>query len=140
MRAGLIIGRQYGRIDTKKDIKIDADLCKRIFQEDAMTAVKGTTIKTEFKRICERAIEGETFIVTRPRDENIVIISEKEYRQLLRAKAYADHLSSGQGFGLGAEDTYPRGFFELFGAGRSLEFGEKDMGLSFENDVKREEL
>ncbi len=61
-----------------------------------MVAVKGTTVKTEFKSICDRAYGGEQFVVTRPRDENVVILSEKEYRQLLRCKAYADAIFSGQ--------------------------------------------
>lgn len=105
-----------------------------------MVAVKGTTIKTEFKSICDRATKGEIFLVTRPKDENIVIISEKEYRQLMRFKAYADHLAAASvtgGEAPNAEDTYPSGFFDLFGAGKSLGLDERPAELSWADDGKR---
>ncbi|MBR5336629.1 MAG: type II toxin-antitoxin system Phd/YefM family antitoxin [Lachnospiraceae bacterium] len=105
-----------------------------------MTAIKGTTIKTEFKRICELANKGETFIITRPGNENVVILSEKEYQQLIRAKAYAERLSGLVSAGTSAEDTYPEGFFELFGSGKALGLDESPEELSFSNDVKREVL
>ena len=104
-----------------------------------MTAVNGTTIKTEFKTICERVINGETFIVTRPGNQNVVILSEREYQQLLRAKAYADHLGNTIP-GSSAEATYPPGFFDLFGAGSSIELDIEPDELSFSKDVKREKI
>ncbi len=105
-----------------------------------MTAVNGTTIKTEFKRICDLANKGEAFIITRPGNENVVIISEKEYRQLLRARAYADHVADYRAFETGAEDTYPEGFFELFGSSGPHGINAMPEALSFENDLKREKL
>ncbi len=105
-----------------------------------MTAIKGTTFKTEFKKICDLANKGESFIIIRPGNENVVIISEKEYQQLIRAKAYAELLSGNSAFGTGAEDTYPAGFFNLFGSGRTPGLDDLPEELSFSNDVKREKL
>ena len=105
-----------------------------------MVAVKGTTIKTEFRSICDRATKGEVFLVTRPKDENIVIISEKEYRRLMRFKAYTDHLAAVSVAGEeapNAEDTYPNGFFDLFGAGKSLGLDERPAELLWADDGKR---
>ncbi|MBQ6442875.1 MAG: type II toxin-antitoxin system Phd/YefM family antitoxin [Lachnospiraceae bacterium] len=108
-----------------------------------MVAIKGTTMKTEFKSICDRTTKGEVFLVTRPKDENIVIISEKKYRQLIRFKAYADHLAAAAATGeetTNAEDTYPSGFFDLFGAGKLLGLDERPAELSWANDGERETL
>ena len=105
-----------------------------------MIAVKGTTVKTEFKSICDRATKGEEFLVTRPRDENVVILSEKEYRQLKRIEAYANRLASVSAAGneaSNAEDTYPSGFFDLFGAGRTLGIDERPDELPWSSDAKR---
>ncbi len=106
-----------------------------------MTAIKGTTVKTEFKSICDRAYKGESFIVTRPRNENVVLLSEREYRQLLRIKAYAERMSDMAGkSNIDAVDTYPQGFFELFGSGSKLGFDEEPEELNFDLDGARIEL
>ena len=58
-----------------------------------MTAIKGTDFKKEFKDVCDRAYRGETFIISRPRNENVVVISEKKYEQMERLLKYAMLLS-----------------------------------------------
>ncbi len=66
--------------------------------------------------------------------------NEKEYRQLMRFKAYADHLAAASvtgGEAPNAEDTYPSGFFDLFGAGKSLGLDERPAELSWADDGKR---
>lgn len=57
-----------------------------------MVAVKGTTVKNDFKNICDRAFKGEIFIISRPKDENVVIISEKEYAELDRMRRNIEYL------------------------------------------------
>ncbi len=57
-----------------------------------MVAVKGSDIKYNFKTICDKATNGETIIVSRPKNENIVIISEKKYQQFERLQSYFERL------------------------------------------------
>ena len=52
-----------------------------------MVAVKGTTVKNDFKNICDRVFKGEVFIISRPKDENVVMVSEREYTELERIKS-----------------------------------------------------
>ena len=58
------------------------------------TAVRAKDIKYNFKEICTRIISGETLIVPRPKNENIVLISEKEYQKLEKIKKNAEYLAS----------------------------------------------
>ena len=57
-----------------------------------MVAVRGTTVKNNFKNICDRVFNGEVFIISRPKDENVVMVSEREYAELERIKKNADYL------------------------------------------------
>ncbi len=50
-------------------------------------------IKYNFKSICDRVFGGETIIVSRPKNENIVLLSEKKYEELERAQRNADYLA-----------------------------------------------
>lgn len=54
------------------------------------TAVKAKDVKYHFKDLCARIINGETLIVSRPKNENIVMISESEYTELETARRNAD--------------------------------------------------
>lgn len=58
-----------------------------------MVAIKGTTVKNEFKNICDRAFHGEVFIISRPKNENVVIVSEHEYVELDRIRKNAEYLA-----------------------------------------------
>ena len=58
-----------------------------------MVAVKGTTVKNDFKNICDRVFKGEVFIISRPKDENVVMVSEREYTELERLKKNAEYLA-----------------------------------------------
>ena len=44
-----------------------------------MIAVKPTQMRDNFKNLCDRVISGETIIVSRPNNENVVVMSEDEY-------------------------------------------------------------
>ena len=59
-----------------------------------ITAVKAKDVKYRFKELCSRIIGGETIIVSRPQNENIVLLSETEYTDLERARQNAEYLSS----------------------------------------------
>lgn len=58
-----------------------------------MLAVKSMDIRENFKEWCTKVIDGETLIVSRPKNENVVIISEKEYNEMLKAKQNAEYLT-----------------------------------------------
>lgn len=58
-----------------------------------MLAVKSMDVRDNFKDWCNRVINGETLIVSRPKNENVVIVSEKEYNEMQKAKRNAEYLS-----------------------------------------------
>lgn len=48
-----------------------------------MLAVKPTQIREQFKALCDKVVrDGETVIVSRPNNENVVVVSEKEYNAM----------------------------------------------------------
>lgn len=58
-----------------------------------MLAVKSMSVRTNFKEWCRKVFNGETIIVSRPKNENVVMVSEKEYNELLKAKRNAEYLA-----------------------------------------------
>ncbi len=57
-----------------------------------MLAVKSMDVRDNFKEWCNKVISGETLVVSRPKNENVVIVSEKEYNELAKAKRNEDYL------------------------------------------------
>ena len=58
-----------------------------------MIAVKSMSVRANFKEWCGKVFNGETIIVSRPKNENVVMISEKKYNELLKAKKNAEYLA-----------------------------------------------
>ncbi len=58
-----------------------------------MLAVKSMDVRDNFKDWCNKVINGETLIVSRPKNENVVIVSEKEYNEMQTAKRNAEYLA-----------------------------------------------
>ena len=58
-----------------------------------MLAVKSMDVRENFKEWCNKVISGETLIVSRPKNENVVIVSEKEYNEMAKAKRNAEYLA-----------------------------------------------
>ena len=58
-----------------------------------MLAVKSMDVRDNFKVFCEKAFGGETLFISRPKNENVVMISEKEYNEMLKAKKNAEYLA-----------------------------------------------
>lgn len=83
----------------KNDIIIDMinntinDLRISIISEDIMVALSGTTVKNDFKNICDRVYKGEVIIISRPKDENVVLVSEREYAELEKCRRNAEYLA-----------------------------------------------
>jgi antitoxin YefM len=58
-----------------------------------MLAVKSMDLRDNFKALCDMVFRGETLIVSRPKNENIVMISESEYNEMMKAKRNAEYLA-----------------------------------------------
>ena len=58
-----------------------------------MLAVKSMDVRENFKEWCNKVIGGETLIVSRPKNQNVVIVSEKEYNEMAKAKRNAEYLA-----------------------------------------------
>ena len=58
-----------------------------------MLAVKSVNVRDHFKEWCDKISMGETVVVSRPRNENIYMISEAEYNELQKAKRNAEYLA-----------------------------------------------
>ena len=57
-----------------------------------MLAVKSMDVRDNFKEWCNKVISGETLVVSRPKNENVVIVSEKEYNEMAKAKKNEEYL------------------------------------------------
>jgi antitoxin YefM len=44
-----------------------------------MQIIRAVDLHTNFKNVCEYVLKGEKVVVARPRNENLVLISEKKY-------------------------------------------------------------
>lgn len=58
-----------------------------------MLAVKSMDVRDNFKAFCDKVFNGETVIVSRPKNENIVMISENEYNDMMKAWRNAECLA-----------------------------------------------
>ena len=58
-----------------------------------MLAVKSMDVRDNFKSLCDKVIQGETLIISRPKNENVVMMSENEYNEIIKAKKNADYLA-----------------------------------------------
>ena len=58
-----------------------------------MLAVKSMDVRENFKSLCDKVFIGETLIVSRPKNENIVMMSESEYNEIMKAKRNAEYLA-----------------------------------------------
>lgn len=58
-----------------------------------MLAVKSMDVRDNFKSLCEKVFNGETLIISRPKNENIVMLSEHEYNEIMKAKRNAEYLA-----------------------------------------------
>ena len=49
--------------------------------------------RENFKSLCDKVFKGETLIVSRPKNENIVMMSESEYNEIMKAKRNAEYIA-----------------------------------------------
>ena len=55
-----------------------------------MLAVKSMDVRENFKSLCDKVFR---LIVSRPKNENIVMMSESEYNEIMKAKRNAEYLA-----------------------------------------------
>jgi len=55
-----------------------------------MIAVKTADITQDFKNVADRIMRGERILISRPKNENIVMITEIEYNQLDKLRESAN--------------------------------------------------
>lgn len=58
-----------------------------------MLAVKSVNVRDNFKEWCDKISMGETVVISRPRNENIYMINESVYNELMKAKRNAEYLA-----------------------------------------------
>ena len=58
-----------------------------------MLAVKSMDVRDNFKSLCDKVFNGETLIISRPKNENVVMLSESEYNEIMKARRNADYLA-----------------------------------------------
>lgn len=54
---------------------------------------KSMDIRKKSKKWYDKVINGETLIISRPKNENVVMLSEAEYNKMMKAKRNADYLA-----------------------------------------------
>ena len=58
-----------------------------------MLAVKSMDVRDNFKSVCDKVYKGEIVVVSRPKNENIVMLSESEYNDIIKARKNAEYLA-----------------------------------------------
>ena len=57
-----------------------------------MIALRTIDLRNDFKRISEIINSGEKVLIARPKNQNLVVLSEKDYNELEKAKRNAEYL------------------------------------------------
>lgn len=58
-----------------------------------MFVVKSMDVRDNFKSLCDKVYNGETLIILRPKNENVVMLSEYEYNEMMKAKRNSEYLA-----------------------------------------------
>lgn len=57
-----------------------------------MIATKPLDLRSNLKKYMNLAFQGEPVVIARPKNENVVMVSEREYNELAKAKRNAEYL------------------------------------------------
>jgi antitoxin YefM len=57
-----------------------------------MIALRTVDIRNDFKRVSELVNSGEKVLIARPHNENIVVLSEREYNELEKTRRNSEYL------------------------------------------------
>ena len=58
-----------------------------------MIALKTMDLRNDFKRVSDLINSGEKVLIARPRNENLIVLSEREYNELDKARRNAEYLA-----------------------------------------------
>jgi antitoxin YefM len=58
-----------------------------------MIALKTVDVRKEFRRVSDLVNSGEKVLISRPHNENLVILSEREFNELERSRQNIAYLS-----------------------------------------------
>ena len=58
-----------------------------------MLAVKSMDVRENFKSFRDKVFNGETLIVSRPKNQNVVMMSEEKYNDIMKSKRNAEYLN-----------------------------------------------
>jgi len=58
-----------------------------------MLALRTIDLRNDFKKVSDIVNSGEIVLISRPRNENLVVLSEKEYNELEKARRNAEYLA-----------------------------------------------
>ncbi len=57
-----------------------------------MIALKTIDIRNDFKRVSDLIHSGERVLISRPHNDNLVVLSEKDYNELEKSQRNAEYL------------------------------------------------
>jgi len=58
-----------------------------------MIAIRTIDLRKDFKQVSDLIKTGEKVLIARPHNENLVVMSEKEYNELDKARRNAEYLA-----------------------------------------------
>ena len=58
-----------------------------------MVALRTIDLRNDFKRVSDIVNMGETVLIARPKNQNLVVLSEKEYNELEKAKRNVEYFA-----------------------------------------------
>jgi len=58
-----------------------------------MIALRTVDLRNDFKRVSDLVNSGEKVLIARPRNENLVVLSEREYNELEKARRNAEFIA-----------------------------------------------
>ena len=58
-----------------------------------MVAVKTVDLRNDFKKVSDIVTSGERVLISRPHNQNLVVLSERDYNELDKAHRNAEYLS-----------------------------------------------
>jgi len=78
-----------------------------------MIAVKTLDVTQDFKSIADRIMQGEKILISRPKNENIVMITETEYNELEKIRKENVRKNFGEAFKAAQEEALRNGTSEM---------------------------
>lgn len=57
-----------------------------------MIATKPLDLRSNLKKYMDFAFNGEPVVIARPKNENVVMVSEKDYNELMKARQNAEYM------------------------------------------------